>query len=264
MQTVFRDSYERQMQRSSNMDELHVTTRKDMLPSNPFISSPRQTMASAANDFNVATRNTTVNYSPPSANDAPGVLQPQTEYHEKASLCDTRSLFSMAAKLGQSHLTAGNYEQALVAFGRALRYIHDYIMKETRETKEKFAYILFTIGSIHLMSACPDAARSIQALEFCLGFQCACHGWKHPSIAMIIRKLADVYASVDDSETALNILSEALANLLATGSKSRELADTWMAMGRQLSLLGRVEDAKDSFEESKAVLEALSRRTCTQ
>jgi tetratricopeptide (TPR) repeat protein len=76
---------------------------------------------------------------------------------------------------------------------------------------------------------------------------------------MILHKLANVYASIDEAETALNILSEALAILLATGFKSRELADTWIAMGRQLSLLGRAEDAKASFEESKAVLEALSR-----
>jgi tetratricopeptide (TPR) repeat protein len=132
-------------------------------------------------------------------------------------------------------------------------------MKDTRETRETFADILFIIGSIHLMSKCPDAARSIQAFGLCLDFQCACHGWKHPSVVMILRKLAGVYASIGEAETSLNMLSEALAILLATGSESCELADTWIAMGRQLSLLGRAEDAKASFEESKAVLEALSR-----
>jgi tetratricopeptide (TPR) repeat protein len=234
-----------------------------MLASNPLISTLQQTMKSAANDCNDATPTkpgliSATNYAP-SANDAPGVLPPQTEYHEKASHCDTHSLFSLTAKVGQSHLTAGNYKQALVAFGMALRYKHHSIMKEARETKETFADILFAIGSIHLMSKCPDAARSIQAFEFCLNFQCACHGRKHPSVAMILHKLANVYASIDEAKTALNILSEALAIFLATGVKSRELADTWIAMGRQLSLLGRAEDAKASFEESKAVLEALSR-----
>jgi tetratricopeptide (TPR) repeat protein len=242
------------------MDELHVTKGKEILPLNPLISSLRQTMATRNATFRSLNLGSVVLYSPRSANDAPVVLQPQTEYHEKVSHCDTHSLFSMAAKAGQSHLTAGNYDQALVAFGRALRYKHNSIMKETRETKETFSDILFTVGSIHLMGTCPDTARSIQALEFCLAFECACHGKKHPSVAMILRKLADVYASIDDVETALNILSEALANLLATGSKSHELADTWIAIGRQLSLLGRAEDAKASFEESKAVLEALRRR----
>jgi tetratricopeptide (TPR) repeat protein len=227
-----------------------------MTPLNPLINTPRQTMESAANDFNDATltrpASVSATNSPPSFNDAPGVL-----HHEKTSHCDTHSLFSMTAKVGQSQLTAGNYEQALVAFGRALRYNQHSIMKETRETKDTFADILFTIGSIHLMSKFPDAARSIHAFEFCLDFQCACHGRKHPSVAMILRKLAGVYASIDEAETALNMLSEALAILLVTGSESRELADTWIAMGRQLSLLGRAEDAKASFEESKAVLEAL-------
>jgi hypothetical protein len=85
------------------------------------------------------------------------------------------------------------------------------------------------------MGACPDAARSIQAFEFCFVFQCACHGKKHSSVAIIFHKPCIFQA---------------------TGSISRELADTWMVIGRQLSLLGRAEDAKALIEESKAVLEA--------
>jgi tetratricopeptide (TPR) repeat protein len=192
------------------------------------------------------------------------VLNPQTTHLPLESNSNNHFMFEEAARAGESHLTKGDYGQALVYFRKALLHKRHSIDKETPETKAAFAEILYTIGRIHMVIY-RDAAKSIQAFHFSLDLRRACLGPTHPLVVNVLYKLAEVYASIDEAETAVEILSETLAILLASDCESHALADVWMNLGQQLHRLGRKEEALASFEESRRIFDALkTTELCTQ
>jgi tetratricopeptide (TPR) repeat protein len=123
-------------------------------------------------------------------------------------------MFEEANRAYESHLTKGDYEQALVYFRKALLHKRYSIDKETPETKAAFAESLYTIGCIHMVIY-RDAAKSIQAFQFSLDLQRACLGRTHPLVENVLYKLAEVYASIYEAKNSSEILSETLAILLA-------------------------------------------------
>jgi tetratricopeptide (TPR) repeat protein len=184
------------------------------------------------------------------------ILNSQTKHLHLESNSNTHVMFQEATRAGESHITKGEYEQALVYFRKALLHRRHSIVKETPETQAAFAEILYTVGCIHMVIY-RDAAKSIQAFQFSLDLRRACLGPTHPLLANVLYKLAEVYASIGEAETAVEILSETLAILVAADCESHALAGVWMNLGQQLHRLGRKEEAIASFEESKRIFDAL-------
>ena len=169
---------------------------------------------------------------------------------------DSSPLFEAAVHAAQSFVASKNYSQALVCFGRALRYKHQSIRRESIQTKEQFADVLFSIGEIHLLRQFLEPAKAIQAFQFCLDLRSTCLGTQNPSVVRVLHKLAEVYAVIGENQIAVDILEEALSIMLAIQVKDELLVDIWNALGKQLELLGEGEDAKTCFEEAEAVHDA--------
>jgi tetratricopeptide (TPR) repeat protein len=169
--------------------------------------------------------------------------------------------FLVAAQKGRVCYQSGHYKKALTHYEDALRRKHRTIQTEPSKTQDVFADALHKIGCIHAMKGYREPSKSIQAFEYCLDLQKTRFGPKSYPVAAIMYKLAEAWDSVGENQVAVDILSEALAILLTTSPESQETADTWVALSRQLKVLGNEEDALASLKEATRLYELLENQS---
>ena len=173
------------------------------------------------------------------------------EQDQDAGARETADPFGESRARGKQFQKSGQYKEALEHYRIALRCKNKTLASEPRDVQATFGDILYDIGSIHWYSEHGDPEQCMEAFDFCLEVRRKCFGSAHPAVAVVLFKLASIYSSAGDQESALELLLEALSIFLYAAPADRSaLCNVWTAIGNIQQALGNMDEAKSAFEEA--------------